>query len=46
MSIDSELREIVRFAARECPFYQRRYFESGVDPDRIEGVKDLPGFQS
>jgi len=39
---DVHLRETVRHAARNVPFYSRRFAEHGVDVAGFRGVDDLP----
>jgi len=36
-----ELRELVRHAARNVPYYRRLFADRGIDPERIEGPEDL-----
>lgn len=38
---DVRLREIVRHAARQVPFYARRFAEHGVDVEGFRGLDDL-----
>ncbi len=38
---DIRLREIVRHAAKNVPFYARRFSEHGVDVGRFTGIDDL-----
>ena len=38
---DVRLREMVRHATRNVPFYSRRFAEHGVDVERFRGAEDL-----
>jgi len=39
---DARLRDLIRHAAAEVPFYRRLYQDAGVRPDSVLGVNDLP----
>ncbi len=36
------LRKVVRWAATQVPFYERRLAEAGVDVEQVTGIDDLP----